>query len=112
MELFIKGPKLLPGVWKTTLVEKYDQQTGSCVSFEEEYVLNIAGEGRYTSNIPKIANGVWTYDGYDPENGHSYYLMPDNSSNFWYRVTIQDGKAETLFHDGSGYFSIYMEKGN
>lgn len=111
IEQFVKGPELMPGVWKSTLVEKRDIQADTTEELEEEYVLNVDAEGRYTSNIPQITNGAWAYNDYDPElGGHQYWLMPDDSSGLWYLMTIQDGKAFTQYGDISGNFYIYMEK--
>ena len=108
-EQFIKGPEILPGTWKSTLVEKHDQQAETVEVLEEEYVLNITGEGTYTSNIPQITNGTWIYDGYDSEQGYMYYLMPNNFDNYVYGASIRDGKLDTVFLDDNDFVCIYME---
>ena len=111
LEQFVKGPELLPGVWKSTLVEKRDIQADTTEALEEEYVLNVDAEGRYTSNIPQITNGAWYIYSYNPNSGHRYELMPDVSSSLGYVMTIHhDGKASIHYSDDSDYFSIYMEK--
>ena len=109
LERVAQAPVLICGTWSGSELTRYDKQSQKSVpAGQENHSITVKEDGTYTSTMPQLAGGKWSYKDVTEEGLRYLFFLEDGNA---YVFCLNDQNVlEAWFKKDDQTFSIDMTK--